>query len=197
MQCFHRSLYIAVLFVCVAYHERGGAWPAWLCSSMWRIRDGNKRFENLVAVVIGTLWGTILVKFLWIVSLVPIFPSSEHALLLQLCFLPVYVGDAFAEMIGSCFGSYEFDVLGIGDVNKKTFEGVFAMFFTTLVACTGAVFFADSRGELATGNRSEWVLVASIITLTSTVMETFSPRSTDNFTIPLSGYFVLLVYAKW
>jgi dolichol kinase len=109
----------------------------------------------------------------------------------------VAVGDAFAEIIGSCFGSYEFEVLGVGEVNKKTLEGVLAMFITTLVSCVGAVWFADSRGDLINGNSASWLTVAALVSVLSTVMETFSPRSTDNFTIPLSGYFVLRAYAHF
>jgi CDP-diglyceride synthetase len=195
MQCAYRALYTAVLFLCIEYHERGGAWPAWFLSHQWRIRDGNLRFENQVAVTFGTLWGVIVTKLLWIVSLVPLYAASERSLLLQLCFLPVAVGDAFAEIIGSCFGSYEFEVVGVGDVNKKTWEGVLAMFITTLVSCTGAVWFADSRGDLTGESLTSWLIVAALISLLSTVMETYSPRSTDNFTIPLSGYFILRLYA--
>ena len=42
---------------------------------------------------------------------------------LQICWVPVAIGDSMAEIVGSIFGTHFFSVPGIGDINKKTWEG--------------------------------------------------------------------------
>lgn len=158
-----------------------------------RIRDGLWRWYNLAFVVLGTSWGQLLAKITWFKTIVSLYPSSEAALLLQLMSLPLAVGDAMAEIIGSCFGCNHFEVSGVGEINTKTIEGVVAMFASTLISCLLAVLSAWHGGLLESGSLLVWVAICHSIAVLTTAAETFSPRSSDNCTIPLSSALVLCV----
>ena len=106
--------------------------------------------------------------------------------------LPVAIGDSFAEVVGSLFGRRYFSVSGLGEINKKTVEGVAAMFTTTLVSLVVAVFVSTKENKI--DSLQEWLIVSFSISITSTLAETYSPRSTDNFTIPGSTCIVLHIY---
>lgn len=159
-----------------------------------RIRDGRYRWQNLTMVVLGTFWGLILAKVVWSQNITVLFPQSESALLLQLMWLPVAVGDAMAEIVGCCFGRRYFEVSGVGEVNRKTLEGVAAMFLSTWVACVLAVAVAAHSGFLVSASVWTWISVSTMIAIGTTMAETWSPRSTDNLTIPLTGCAVLYVF---
>lgn len=156
-----------------------------------RIRDGHSRWKNLACVVLGTSWGLLLAKIIWFKIIVNLYAPSEAALLLQLLWLPLAVGDAMAEIVGSCFGCKHFEVTGVGEKNTKTIEGVVAMFASTLLSCLVAVFGAWHAGLLQSGSTMDWIAICHMIAVLTTAAETFSPRSSDNFTIPMSSAFVL------
>lgn len=110
-----------------------------------------------------------------------------------LVFLPVALGDAMGEIIGSFYGKRKFAVKGFGEVNKKSLEGCAAVFGFSLGATmlSTFVFWPD---ELPL----EWkVLLPICVSMLSTLTETLAFRSTDNFLIPVcNAVLVILVYKK-
>eukprot|EP00933_Yihiella_yeosuensis_P017880 TRINITY_DN14867_c0_g1_i2.p1 TRINITY_DN14867_c0_g1~~TRINITY_DN14867_c0_g1_i2.p1 ORF type:complete len:371 (+),score=19.43 TRINITY_DN14867_c0_g1_i2:74-1186(+) len=150
-----------------------------------RIRDGQSRWNNLASVALLSLWGVLASKFLWFTFIVPLYPLSQSALLLQLIWMPVAIGDAMAEIVGSVWGKHRFEVTGVGDKNTKSIEGVVAMFMSVLLTSIGAAFLAKLEGRIAPGTMHGWIMVSFMIAVGTTIAETYSPRSTDNFTIPL------------
>ena len=89
-------------------------------------------------------------------------------------------GDAFGEIIGAPFGKHTFSVKGLGEINKKSIEGCIAVFITTLIPSWILIYVkSDWKNEY-------WlywtVVIGSVLCV---LTETFSFRSTDNFTIPV------------
>lgn len=158
-----------------------------------RIRDGQSRWNNLAQVAVLTLWGVLASKVLWFTFIVHLYPASQSALLNQLIWMPVAIGDAMAEIIGSVWGKHRFEVTGVGDKNTKSIEGVVAMFMSVLLSSIGAVFVAKHGGHIAPGTMYNWIMVSFMIAVLTTIAETYSPRSTDNFTIPISAAVVLQI----
>eukprot|EP00933_Yihiella_yeosuensis_P022521 TRINITY_DN1774_c0_g1_i2.p1 TRINITY_DN1774_c0_g1~~TRINITY_DN1774_c0_g1_i2.p1 ORF type:complete len:365 (-),score=22.08 TRINITY_DN1774_c0_g1_i2:55-1149(-) len=158
-----------------------------------RIRDGRHRWLNLSFVVLGTFWGIFVAKIVWFKIILMLYTQSHAPLLLQLMWLPVAIGDAFAEMVGSCWGRHRFEVTGVGEKNTKSIEGVVAMFVSTLVSSIWVVFMAKQEGVIQSASLQGWVSVSLMIAMATTLAETFSPRSTDNLTIPISAALVLYI----
>ena len=47
---------------------------------------------------------------------------------------PLIWGDTFGEVIGSFCGRLEFNVVGIGEINKKTIEGTVSVFISSYMS---------------------------------------------------------------
>eukprot|EP00933_Yihiella_yeosuensis_P022520 TRINITY_DN1774_c0_g1_i1.p1 TRINITY_DN1774_c0_g1~~TRINITY_DN1774_c0_g1_i1.p1 ORF type:complete len:370 (-),score=40.45 TRINITY_DN1774_c0_g1_i1:254-1363(-) len=158
-----------------------------------RIRDGRHRWMNLSFVILSTFWGIFVAKIIWFKIIVTLFAPSQSSLLLQLMWMPVAIGDSFAEMVGSCWGKHWFNVTGVGEKNTKSIEGVVAMFVSTLVSSIWMISMAEREGVMQNASLHGWIVVSFMIAIATTLAETFSPRSTDNFTIPLSAGLVLYI----
>merc|ERR1712099_192861 len=93
--------------------------------------------------------------------------------------LPLTYGDALGEILGTPFGRHKFKVRGFGEINEKSLEGCAAVFLGALLPCFIAVA-TSSQPVLSI----TWTLPVALSVLT-TLTETFSFRSTDNFVIPV------------
>ena len=96
--------------------------------------------------------------------------------------LPLTYGDAMGEIIGTPFGGryfWKFKVRGFGEINQKSIEGCIAVFLGALIPG----FIAVGTSGVAVASAT-WVLPVALAALT-TLTETFSFRSTDNFVIPV------------
>merc|ERR1740117_1579150 len=99
-----------------------------------------------------------------------------------------------AEIIGSVFGKTFFNVNGVGQINKKTVEGVVGMFVSVVCFSALSVLHCWHSGGLVTAGLTGWMALVIVLAAAVTCAETFSPRSSDNFTIPLTAGFVLIAY---
>ena len=87
-------------------------------------------------------------------------------------FMPIIVGDSFAEIVGATWGKQKIKVWGMGEVNKKSWEGTAAMFLSSfLILLPVNIYFNLSW---------PWYLFAIFVCLVATFVELFAYRSTDN-----------------
>jgi len=155
-----------------------------LFGAMDRIRDGRFGQRNAMAGAVSMMYGVLGA---YIIMLIGGLPEEEDVpglldLSAQLVLLPLTYGDAMGEIIGTPFGGrwfWKFSVRGFGDINQKSIEGCVAVFLGGLVPSFIAIGTASQSVTSAT-----WALPVAIAALT-TLTETFSFRSTDNFVIPL------------
>jgi len=85
-------------------------------------------------------------------------------------------GDGMAALIGKRFGKHTFIHLG----NKRSLEGSFAMFVTSLIVIVGIL-------AMANGFRLKDIGIAIPIAAIAALLEAFSPGGTDNLSVPLSS----------
>ena len=97
--------------------------------------------------------------------------------------------DASAEIGGALFGKQKLRVWGIGDVNRKSIGGTVSGFVAALVFCLWIV--------LGHGLPSPWIGLAIVIAISNTVLELFSPRGTDDFTMATTNALICWAFGAW
>ncbi len=150
-----------------------------------RIMDGKLGRSN--ALLIGTLWG--LFKFIMIpigIQMSGIFPPETYATLFVFIWVSYLMSDTMGEVVGSIFGKQVISVRGVGEVNKKSVLGTWAVFLTSLICCTYIV--------IVHGHPPIWLLIGLIISISNTFLELYSPRGTDDFTMATSNAVICLMF---
>ena len=176
--------------------EHTGHWRAWsyLFGAADRIRDG--RYAQLNYFVAGQSGSMGRLVFL-IITHAALPPEDERPalwmLFTSLSFLPLTLGDALGEIVGTPCGRHSFPVYGIGEINKKSVEGCIAVFLGSLVPCLCATFLYNGADE---GELSAWTKIGLpvCVAVATLVTETWSPRSTDNFAIPVCNALACTVW---
>jgi hypothetical protein len=139
-----------------------------------RIMDGVLgRANNLL---ITTLWAAF--KFVLVpigAQLAVLYKPTEFAAVFALIWGSYIVCDAFAEVCGSLFGKQSIKVWGVGDINRKSVAGTLSGFLAALTLCVSVV--------LAHGLPAPWLGLAVVIAVTTSMLELWSPRGTDDFTM--------------
>jgi phytol kinase len=85
-------------------------------------------------------------------------------------------GDGMAALIGKRFGKHTFVNWG----NKRSYEGSFAMFATSLVVTLSIL-------GITHGIRANDIFVAIPVSAIAALLEAYSPGGTDNLSVPLSS----------
>jgi len=150
-----------------------------------RVLDGRFRRWNVVFANASSFMGllcVIMISGTW--SKMMLAHEIEKALLVIL-WVPLGIGDALAEICGVLFGRQFFAVHGMGEVNEKSIEGCLGMFLS-VVLIDGCVVFNLYLKSLIT-DLLAWLLFVVALALVTTMAETWSPRSTDNFSITTLG----------
>lgn len=109
---------------------------------------------------------TILVTVLW----------EHHPQYAAIGVMVMSWGDGMAALIGKRFGKHTFIHLG----NKRSLEGSFAMFVTSLIVIISIL-------GIANGFRLKDIGIAIPIAAIAAILEAFSPGGTDNLSVPLSS----------
>ena len=117
--------------------------------------------------------------------------EDTNKVMIALAVQPLIWGDTFGEVIGSFFGRREFNVVGIGEINKKTVEGTTAVFFSSFLSLLFVYWVLVPAGvELFVHGH---VFTCFYHAILSTVVEVAAPRSTDNFFLQTVGLYIFLL----
>jgi dolichol kinase len=150
-----------------------------------RIRDGIYGRKNILVARLSFL---NLLPLFFIDSLArnQISDPTNLAFLSLFVFLPLTIGDALGEIIGTIWGKQKLRVWGIGEINRKSLLGTASVFLGSLLPLLLVV--------LLNALPAEWWLMCLSIALITTLVELIAPRGTDNFFIPLANALVCLIF---
>jgi hypothetical protein len=151
-----------------------------------RVMDGQYGRFNLVVVNFWAYAGRIIMfQILTIYG----FEDSVCRAMFMLSFMPLLWGDTFGEVIGSFFGKHQFEVRGLGDVNRKSIEGTFAVFLSSYVSMLFAFYtFASLPASIFIYHPALVFFYTSVI---ASIVEAAAPRSTDNFFLEVGSLLLL------
>ena len=171
-----QNLFDAVLtsWIFLAFYYRNGFLAAAFYGPQSRIMDGVLARAN--CLLITTLW--TFFKFVMVPigrQLAGVFSPEQFAVVFALIWGSYVVTDALAEVGGSLFGRQAIRVRGIGDVNRKSIAGTVTGFVGCLVFCFALL----ASQQLP----PVWFALAVVIALSNSLLELFSPRGTDDFTM--------------
>jgi dolichol kinase len=153
-----------------------------------RVMDG--RLARANCLLITTLWAAF--KFVMVPLggvLATLYPKNEFAVMFVLIWVSYMMTDACAEIFGSLFGRQSIKVWGVGDVNRKSLVGVVAGFLGAFIVGLIVV--------LSQGLGLQWIGLTLVIALSGTLVELYSPRGTDDFTMTLSNALICLAFGLW
>jgi hypothetical protein len=154
-----------------------------------RVMDGYLGRAN--CLLITTLWTAF--KFIMVplsLQLAAVYPREQFAVVFGLIWLSYIATDAFAEIFGSLFGKQSIKVWGVGDVNRKSLVGVVAGFAGALAVNLALI----GANELMVG---PWIGLAFVIALSNCLVELYSPRGTDDFTMATTNALLCLAFGAW
>ena len=170
------NLFDAVVtsWIFLAFYYANGVLAAAFYGPQSRVMDGVLARAN--CLLITTLWTVF--KFVMVpigAQLARVFSPDQFAVVFALIWGSYIVTDALAEIGGSLFGRQKIQVWGIGDVNRKSIAGIVSGLGGCLIFCLWLV--------LANGLSPAWLALAVTIAISNTLLELFSPRGTDDFTM--------------
>jgi dolichol kinase len=179
------SLFDAVVFswLMLAFYYSNGFLGRVVYGAQTRIMDGLLGRAN--CLLITTLWSGF--KFIFVplsLRLAAHFPPETFAPLFAFIWPSYLAADAAAEIAGSLFGKQKLKVWGMGEVNRKSIEGVVAGFLASLAICLAVVFSRHLP--------MSWAVLGVVISLSNTLLELFSPRGTDDFTMATANALLCL-----
>ena len=170
------NLFDALLtnWIFLGFYYANGFLAAAFYGPQSRIMDGVLARAN--CLLITTLW--LAFKFVLVPvggQIASIYPPEQFAAVFALIWGSYIAADAFAEIGGALFGKQTIRVRGIGDVNRKSVGGTVSGFVASLALCLLVVF--------AHGLPAPWIALAVVIAVSNSLLELFSPRGTDDFTM--------------
>ncbi|QIK79369.1 hypothetical protein G7077_11110 [Sphingomonas piscis] len=154
-----------------------------------RVMDGYLGRAN--CLLITTLWTAF--KFILVplsLQLAAVYPREQFAVVFGLIWLSYITTDAFAEIFGSLFGRQSIKVWGVGDVNRKSVVGVVAGFAGALAVNLALI---GANGLML----GPWIGLAVVIALSNCLVELYSPRGTDDFTMATANALLCLAFGAW
>jgi dolichol kinase len=153
-----------------------------------RVMDGVLARAN--CLLITTLWAGFAFVMVPIgLRLTALFPPNELAAVFAMIWGAYIACDAFSEIIGSYLGNQKLRVWGIGDVNRKSVAGTVAGFVAALALCLSVVWLQNLGWS--------WAGLAVAIALSSSFIELYSPRGTDDFTMATGNALICLAFGAW
>ncbi len=174
--------FINLGFLLIAYRsERVVGLGGLFYGGLARIRDGVYGRINLVVALLGLCVQYVVVSALALGVMLPLAGNDQTVImgLINFIYYPQVIGDAAGEIIGGTWGKHTIKVKGLGEINRKSWLGTGAVFMSSFLSLVWHI----------SGSRlpSSYLLLAFVISLSSTIFELISPRSTDNATISISN----------
>jgi phytol kinase len=120
---------------------------------------------------LGTLFYAISIGIL-----VALFWQGETRQFTAIGILVMSYGDGMAALIGQNWGQHPYRIWG----NKKSWEGSLTMTFV-------AIFVTVMILSLVSGFQWQYLIIAAIVGIFATILETFSQIGIDNLTVPLGS----------
>src|SRR3954462_9649260 len=176
-------------WVFLAFFYADGTLAAAFYGPQSRVMDGYLGRAN--CLLITTLWTAF--KFIMVpvsLKLATLYPREQFAVVFGLIWLSYLATDACAEIFGSLFGRQSIKVWGVGDVNRKSVVGVVAGFAGALAVNLALI----SANHLLIG---PWIALAFVIALSNCLVELYSPRGTDDFTMATTNALICLAFGAW
>jgi hypothetical protein len=173
-------IYLALFGICLCHVRSNNNFAKYVVFMLVRVRDGKWRRWNCVYVDLSVLIGSFITTLCWRVWIYPAAAVHDHALgkvILSLVWIPFGIGDAAAELVGSVLGRHEFEVSGLGEINRKTLEGCAGMFVGTWLPSAYVV----STSHILNNTYTHIFVV--LFSFIATLVETWTPRGFDNFTL--------------
>jgi dolichol kinase len=181
------SLFDAVVlcWVALALYYSSGILARAFWGAQSRVMDGSLARAN--CLLITTLWSAF--KFVMVplgAVLAARFPPATYAPLFIFIWGSYVAADASSEIVGSLFGKQKLQVWGMGDVNRKSIAGTVAGFVASLGLCLSVA--------LAHELPAPWLVLAIVISLSTTLVELVSPRGTDDFTMATTNALICVAF---
>jgi hypothetical protein len=179
---------VIVNWIFLALYRADGWAGAMFYGAQTRIMDGTLARANCLLIL--TLWA--LFKFTLIpigAELQTVYSPQHFALLFAFIWGTYLVVDTLAEVGGSLYGTMKIRVRGVGDVNRKSVAG-------TVTGLTGGLLF--SLGVVwANQLPAHWYALAITVAVSSSLLELFSPRGTDDFTMATGNALICWAFGVW
>jgi len=179
---------LITLWIFIGVFWRSGWFAASVYGPQSRVMDGVLARANCVSLM--TLWA--LFKFVMVpigAQLYALYPPQHFALVFMLIWGSYMITDTLAEVGGALYGTQKIRVVGIGDVNRKSIGGTVTGFIGGLVLCVSLVA-ANSPG-------GAWFGLAIVIAVSNSILELWSPRGTDDFTMATANALICWAFGAW
>jgi CDP-diglyceride synthetase len=175
-------------WIFLGFYYANGLLAAFFYGPQSRVMDGVLARAN--CLLISTLWTGF--KFVMVpigAQLAAVFPKPEFAPVFALIWGSYLATDTAAEVFGSLFGKQRIRVRGIGDVNRKSVAGIVGGFLSALIFCTWVV--------TAHGLGTPWLVLSLVLAVSNTLLELYSPRGTDDFTMATANALICWGFGLW
>jgi hypothetical protein len=179
---------VITLWIFLAVFWSGSWFAAAIFGPQARVMDGVLARANCLSLM--TLWA--LFKFVMVpigAQLYTLYSPQHFALVFMLIWGSYMITDTLSEVGGSLYGTQKIRVIGLGDVNRKSIAGTLTGFIGGLVLCVGLVG-ANSPG-------GAWFGLAITIAVSNSVLELWSPRGTDDFTMATANALICWAFGAW
>ena len=179
---------VVTQWIFIGFYYLSGLLAAFFYGPQSRVMDGVLARAN--CLLITTLWTVF--KFVMVpigIQLARVFPKEEFAPVFALLWGSYIVTDASAEIFGSLFGRQRIRVWGVGDVNRKSVAGIVGGFVAALIFCVWVV--------TAHGLGTPWLVLAVVLAISNSLLELYSPRGTDDFTMATANALICWAFGVW
>jgi hypothetical protein len=169
----------------LAFYYSDGVLARAVLGPQSRVMDGVLGRAN--CLIITTLWNGFAFVMVPLSGLLAAhFPKEALAPAFVFIWFSYLAADALSEIVGSLWGRQSLRVWGIGEVNRKSVEGTVAAFVASLAVCLSVV--------AARGLPPAWIGLAVAVSLSNTLLELFSPRGTDDFTMATANALLCVAF---
>jgi hypothetical protein len=179
---------VIVIWVCIALFYLDGFVARFFFGAQTRIMDGTLARANFLTILV--LWG--LFKFTLVpigAQLQSIYAPEYFAILFVLIWGTYFIVDTMAEVGGSLYGNQKIVVRGVGETNRKSVAG-------TITGLVGGLAFALAV-VLLNGLPTPFIGLAVALACTSSALELYSPRGTDDFTMATGNALIVWAFGAW